>query len=78
MYLVWRRIRVDVEFHRAHRKIMADNDDNLIFQFLLSMKFYFPLYRARVQLENLRAHKTFEIGLDQYVVLYTHLYGIIN
>ena len=63
--LVWRKIHVDVEFRKVHQKIMVNNDDNRVFQFLLSTKFCFPLYRAQVQLENLRVRKTFEIGLEQ-------------
>ena len=52
---------------------MVNNDDNRVFQFLLSMKFCFPLYHAQVQLENLRVRKTFEIELGQYVGLYMRL-----
>ena len=64
---------MDVEFRKVHQKIMVNNDDNRVFQFLLSMKFCFPLYRAQVQLENLRVRKTFEIELGQYVGLYMRL-----
>ena len=71
--LVLRKIHVDVEFRRVHRKIMANNDDNRVFQFLLSTKFCFPLYHAQVQLENLHVRKTFGIELGQYVGLYMHL-----
>lgn len=71
--LVWRKIHVGVEFRKVRRKIMANNGDNRVFQFLLSTKFYFPLYHAQVQLENLHVRKTFEIGLGQYVGLYMHL-----
>ena len=71
--LVWRRIRADVEFHTVRRRIMANNDDNQVFQFLPSTKFGFPLYRAQVQLENLRVRKIFEIELGQYAGLYMHL-----
>ena len=71
--LVWQKIHVDVGFRRVHRKIMANNDDNRVFQFLLSTKFCFPLYHAQVQLENLHVRKTFEIELGQYVGLCMHL-----
>ena len=64
---------MDVEFRKVHQKIMVNNDDNRVFQFLPSMKFCFPLYRAQVQLENLRVRKTFEIELGQYVGLYMRL-----
>ena len=67
--LVWRKIRAGAEFHKVRRKIMANNDDNRVFQFLLSMKFCFPLYRVPVRLENLRVRKIFEIELDRCVGL---------
>ena len=66
---VWRKIHGDVGFRKVHQKIMANNDDNRVFQFLLSMKFCFPLYRVPVRLENLRVRKIFEIELDRCVGL---------